>query len=318
MKIFRFLPDKPQPLNQLGPSLIIVSPDFKYLESLWKRQTKLKLFLDQIKEEFIDAHQILLLPLQNLNIQEDHQDITYSGQFALIIEYKVDDEDRKDLLVKRLHDINLSRLTQEQLRHLCRESIEILLNLSSYNADFKVLNPDCFLLVKNKDVKLDLFYLSIFEDFKIEMSLDNDDHNEQVDQESIAREIQKQDGIKLNDLKQTYDSIKLIGMSKRYMFPGIDKLIQDKNLNKENDLSDKYRVYSLGVIIKEMNEKLKDQEVSNLSKDFMLTIQNQGSLDLMEHSLLQRDLDQSEFTMDFKYTIKKEDIHQFMHLMCIY
>jgi hypothetical protein len=77
--------------------------------------------------------------------------------YAIIISY--DDED-SDIL--RLKDINTESLTEEQVIHLTREMIEILLNLNSHNATCNVVNDDCFLLVKNKDVKVDLFYLSIF------------------------------------------------------------------------------------------------------------------------------------------------------------
>lgn len=52
--------------------------------------------------------------------------------------------------------------------HLARETIEILLNLGSKQIECKCLNEDAFLVIKNgKDVKLDLFYMCLFEYFTL-------------------------------------------------------------------------------------------------------------------------------------------------------
>jgi hypothetical protein len=42
------------------------------------------------------------------------------------------------------------------------------LNLNSNSATCHALNPDSFLVIKNKDVKVDLFYMALLEDFSID------------------------------------------------------------------------------------------------------------------------------------------------------
>ena len=52
------------------------------------------------------------------------------------------------------------------MKVVIREMAEILVNLASYNATITTLTIDSFLLsVKDRSVKLDLFYLALFSDF---------------------------------------------------------------------------------------------------------------------------------------------------------
>jgi hypothetical protein len=53
--------------------------------------------------------------------------------------------------------------------HILKELLEIFLNLNSNQATCKVVTPDCFLIINNNDIKIDLFYMSIFEEFSINM-----------------------------------------------------------------------------------------------------------------------------------------------------
>ena len=63
--------------------------------------------------------------------------------------------------------------------HLSRETVEILLNLSSYSASCRALDQECFVIVKNRDVKLDLFYMTLFENFEMKnISGDEDEEDE--------------------------------------------------------------------------------------------------------------------------------------------
>lgn len=48
-----------------------------------------------------------------------------------------------------------------------RETIEILINLSSYNATIEAISDDCFMIMKQKDIKIDLFYIALFQEFDI-------------------------------------------------------------------------------------------------------------------------------------------------------
>lgn len=97
-----------------------------------------------MQEEFINAQNIYFLPISETS-------------YCLVVAYREEESN-----LQRLLDIDKLELTEEQTVHLTREMIEILLNLNSNNATCNVVNEDCFLLVKNKDVKLDLFYLALF------------------------------------------------------------------------------------------------------------------------------------------------------------
>ena len=62
----------------------------------------------------------------------------------------------------RLDDIDTMHLKKEDLRHVTMETVEILLNLSTYNATCQRMNADSFVIVKKKDIKLDMFYMTLF------------------------------------------------------------------------------------------------------------------------------------------------------------
>lgn len=52
--------------------------------------------------------------------------------------------------------------------HFAKEMIEILLNMQSHNITARYTPIDSFVLLKDRDIKIDLFYLIVVQDFTMD------------------------------------------------------------------------------------------------------------------------------------------------------
>ena len=69
--------------------------------------------------------------------------------------------------MRTLDEIILDKLSSDCIKELLREIIEINLNLTSMGIDLERVPKQSLVIVKEKDVKVDLYYISLFSEIQI-------------------------------------------------------------------------------------------------------------------------------------------------------
>jgi hypothetical protein len=88
--------------------------------------------------------------------------------YLLIAEYQ-------SSTMRTLDEIIFDKLSSDSIKELIREIIEINLNLTSMAADIEKVSRQSLVIVKEKDVKVDLFYISLFAEIQILHSVNSPD-----------------------------------------------------------------------------------------------------------------------------------------------
>ena len=144
-------------LHKASPLLVVQSTDFPTIFRLYEKLKRVKAFLDEIAEEFIDAKSVRMVKLGN--------------EYQVVVEYESYEFNR---LSKILVDTN--PLSNQQKGHMAKELSEILINLSSHSGsriiNCTALEPACFVFDTQtgwNDAKIDLFYLTVVSNMDINL-----------------------------------------------------------------------------------------------------------------------------------------------------
>lgn len=128
--------------------MLVESNDLLAMLKLIDRIRNVKIWLDQIAEEFIDASEI---KLYSSFLHEQ-------PKYSVMVVYEAQE-------LSRLPDLQAEELNITQLKHLTKELVEILVNMSSHSDRLlgcHSLGKLCFVFDSSNinDCKIDLFYLT--------------------------------------------------------------------------------------------------------------------------------------------------------------
>ena len=132
------------------------STDFGRIFAIYRKLLRVKAFLDEIAEEFIDAKSVYL-------------SCNSTGKYTLRVEYEAHEFNR----LSKIDDPD-SNLDRAQKQHLAKELSEILINISSHSGsrikNCQLLDPQCFVFDTKtgwNDAKIDLFYLAVVSELDV-------------------------------------------------------------------------------------------------------------------------------------------------------